>query len=63
LDKVKKGGIMAFITSSGTFDKKDASVRRYIGERGSRPKNQRLFGEANCKSATSGYRKCQGLFR
>jgi len=33
LDKVKKGGIMAFITSSGTFDKKDDSVRRYIGER------------------------------
>ena len=24
---------MAFITSSGTFDKKDDSVRRYIGER------------------------------
>ena len=33
LDKVKKGGIMAFVTSSGTFDKKDDSVRRYIGER------------------------------
>lgn len=33
LDKVKKGGIMAFITSSGTFDKKDDNVRRYIGER------------------------------
>lgn len=33
LDKVKKGGIIAFITSSGTLDKKDDSVRKYIGER------------------------------
>ena len=33
IDKVKSGGIIAFITSSGTLDKKDASIRKYIGER------------------------------
>lgn len=33
IDKVKNGGIIAFITSSGTMDKKDYSVRRYLGER------------------------------
>ena len=31
IDKVKNGGIIAFVTSSGTLDKKDASVRKYIG--------------------------------
>ena len=33
IDKVRPGGIIAFITSSGTLDKKDDSVRKYIGER------------------------------
>ena len=33
IDKVKSGGIIAFITSSGTLDKKDNSVRKYLGER------------------------------
>lgn len=33
IDKVKSGGVIAFITSSGTMDKKDSSVRKYIGER------------------------------
>ena len=33
IDKVKTGGVIAFITSSGTMDKKDESIRRYIGER------------------------------
>ena len=33
IDKIKTGGIIAFITSSGTLDKKDENVRRYIGER------------------------------
>lgn len=33
IDKVREGGIIAFITSSGTMDKKDDSIRRYIGER------------------------------
>ncbi|MFG6054925.1 N-6 DNA methylase, partial [Fusobacterium animalis] len=33
IDKVRPGGVIAFITSSGTMDKKDESIRRYIGER------------------------------
>ena len=33
IDKVRPGGVIAFITSSGTMDKKDDSIRRYIGER------------------------------
>ncbi|WP_425552058.1 helicase-related protein [Finegoldia magna] len=33
IDKVRNGGIIAFITSSGTMDKKDESVRKYINAR------------------------------
>ncbi len=33
LDLVKPGGIIAFITSKGTMDKNDDTVRRYIAER------------------------------
>ncbi|KKK65661.1 hypothetical protein LCGC14_2971900, partial [marine sediment metagenome] len=33
LDKVRPGGIVAFITSKYTMDRVDSSVRRYIGER------------------------------
>lgn len=33
LDKVRPGGIVAFITSKGTLDKKNSSVRRYIAQR------------------------------
>ena len=33
LDKVRSGGIVAFITSKGTLDKKDDTVRRYLAER------------------------------
>lgn len=33
LDKVRNGGVIAFITSSGTLDKKDESVRRYLSAR------------------------------
>ena len=33
LDKVRPGGIVAFITSKGTLDKKSASVRKYIAQR------------------------------
>ncbi len=33
LDKVRKGGIVAFITSKGTLDKKRNDVRKYIAER------------------------------
>ncbi|MDO4175283.1 MAG: N-6 DNA methylase, partial [Eubacteriales bacterium] len=33
LDKVRPGGVVAFITSKGTMDKKDPSVRRYLAQR------------------------------
>ena len=33
LDKVRPGGIIAFVTSKGTMDKKDSSVRRYLAQR------------------------------
>lgn len=33
LDKVRPGGIVAFITSKGTLDKANPSVRKYIAER------------------------------
>ncbi len=33
IDKVRPGGIIAFITSKGTMDKENDSVRRYLSER------------------------------
>lgn len=33
LDKVRAGGIVAFITSKGTLDKKSENVRKYIAQR------------------------------
>lgn len=33
IDKLRTGGIMAIITSSGTLDKKDDRARKYIAER------------------------------
>ncbi|MDY3031313.1 MAG: hypothetical protein SOS24_06085, partial [Clostridia bacterium] len=33
LDKVRPGGVVAFITSSGTMDKKNSNVRKYIAQR------------------------------
>ena len=33
LDKVRPGGVVAFITSKGTLDKKNGSVRKYIAQR------------------------------
>ena len=33
LDKVRPGGIIALVTSSGTMDKKNPSVRKYIAQR------------------------------
>ena len=33
LDKVRPGGIIAFITSAGTMDKQNPAVRKYISER------------------------------
>lgn len=33
LDKVRPGGVVAFLTSKGTLDKGDPSVRKYLAER------------------------------
>ncbi len=33
LDKVRPGGIIAFITSKGTLDKRNPAVRKYIAKR------------------------------
>ncbi|MDW5299209.1 MAG: SNF2-related protein [Sedimentibacter sp.] len=33
IDKVRPGGVVAFVTSKGTMDKQDNSVRKYIAER------------------------------
>ena len=33
LDKVRPGGVIAFITSKGTMDKKNSSVRQYLADR------------------------------
>lgn len=33
LDKLRQGGVMAFITSKGTMDKENNSVRKYIAQR------------------------------
>ena len=33
LDKVRPGGIIVFVTSSGTMDKKNSAVRKYIAQR------------------------------
>ena len=33
LDKVRPGGIVAFITSKGTLDKENSAVRRYLAQR------------------------------
>ena len=33
IDKVRPGGVIAFITSSGTLDKKNNRVRKYLAER------------------------------
>jgi len=33
IDKVRPGGVIAFVTSKGTMDKQDTSVRKYIAER------------------------------
>lgn len=33
LDKVRPGGVIAFITSKGTLDKENPNVRKYIAQR------------------------------
>ena len=33
LDKIRPGGVMAFITSKGTMDKEDNTIRKYLSQR------------------------------
>lgn len=33
LDKVRPGGVIAFITSKGTMDKENSAVRKYLAQR------------------------------
>ena len=54
LDKVRDGGIIAFITTDGTLDKKDTRVREYIAKRAEflgaiRLPNNTFLGNANTK--------------
>ena len=54
LDKVRSGGIIAFITTDGTLDKKDTRVREYIAKRAEfigaiRLPNNTFTGNANAK--------------
>ena len=54
LDKVRSGGIIAFITTDGTLDKKNTRVREYIAKRAEflgaiRLPNNTFSGNANTK--------------
>ena len=54
LDKVRDGGIIAFITTDGTLDKKDTKVREYLAKRAEflgaiRLPNNTFIGNANTK--------------
>lgn len=51
LDKVRPGGVIAFITFSGTMDKKNPDVRRYIAERAELLGAIRLPNDAFLKNA------------
>lgn len=57
LDKVRPGGIVAFITSKGTLDKQNAEVRKYIAQRAEligaiRLPNNAFYGNAGTKVTT-----------
>lgn len=57
LDKVRCGGIIAFVTTDGTMDKKDTKVREYIAKRAEligaiRLPNNTFTGNANTKVTT-----------
>lgn len=43
LDKLRPGGIMALVTSTGTMDKKNSSVRKYIAQRAE------LLAQSDCR--------------
>mgnify|MGYP000624054254 FL=1 len=47
LDKVRLGGIVAFITSKGTLDKENSSVRKYLAQRAD------LIGPSACRITPS----------
>ena len=51
LDKVRPGGIIAFITSSGTMDKRNSKVRQYIAQRADLVGAIRLPNNAFLKNA------------
>lgn len=51
LDKVRPGGVVAFITSSYTMDKKSSTVRKYIAERAELLGAVRLPNNAFLKNA------------
>lgn len=51
LDKVRPGGIVAFITSMGTMDKKNSAVRKYIAQRADLIGAIRLPNDAFYKNA------------
>lgn len=57
LDKVRSGGIIAFITTDGTLDKKDKRVREYIAKRAEflgaiRLPNNTFTNNANTKATS-----------
>jgi len=51
LDKVRPGGIVAFVTSKGTLDKKNPEVRRYLAQRAELLGAVRLPNDAFLKNA------------
>ena len=51
LDKVRPGGVIAFITSSGTMDKRNSKVRQYIAQRADLVGAIRLPNNAFLKNA------------
>lgn len=51
LDQVRPGGVVAFITSSGTMDKRNSSVRKYIAQRAELLGAVRLPNDAFQKNA------------
>ena len=53
LDKVRTGGIVAFITSKGTMDKQDTAVREYLAQRADLLGAVRLPSSAFSKTANT----------
>lgn len=57
IDKVRPGGVIAFITSSGTMDKQNEAVRKYIAERADligavRLPNDTFYANAGTRTTT-----------